>query len=87
MRRLYGLPEEKNIREDLLAVLTTTRTGDEKVRSKIPEDLRTPTLDDTVQLLEQVTFAKDTNTSIEKLRQGSAVAAVVKRNSKTLYQK
>ena len=68
-------------------MLITTGIRDEKVRSKILEDLRTPTLDDTVKLIEQMTFAKDTNARIEKRREDSKVAAVGKRNSKTLYQK
>ena len=58
-----------------------------KIRSKILEDLRTQTLDDTVKLIEQMTFAKDTNARIEKRREDSKIAAVGKRNSKTLYQK
>ena len=67
LRRLYDLAEaEEMTGEDLLTVLITTGIRDEKVRSKILEDLRTPTLDDTVKLIEQMTFAKDTNARIEK---------------------
>ena len=88
MRRLYDLAEaEEMTGEDLLTVLINTGIRDEKVRSKILEDLRTPTLDDTVKLIEQMTFARETNARIEKRREDSKVAAVGKRNSKTLYQK
>ena len=88
LRRLYDLAEaEEMTGEDLLTVLITTGIRDEKIRSKILEDLRTPTLDDTVKLIEQMTFAKDTNARIEKRREDSKVAAVGKRNAKTLYQK
>ena len=88
LRRLYDLAEaEEMTGEDLLTVLITTGIRDEKVRSKILEDLRTPTLDDTVKLIEQMTFAKDTNTWIEKQREDSKVAAIGKKSSTTLYQK
>ena len=88
LRRLYDLAEAEDMTgEDLLTVLITTGIRDEKVRSKILEDLRTPTLDDTVKLIEQMTFAKDTNARIEKRREDSKIAAIGKRNSKTLYQK
>ena len=88
LRRLYDLAEaEEMTGEGLLTMLITTGIRDEKVRSKILEDLRTPTLDDTVKLIEQMTFAKDTNARIEKRREDSKVAAVGKRNTKTLYQK
>ena len=88
LRRLYDLAEaEEMTGEDLLTVLITTGIRDEKVTSKILEDLRTPTLDDTVKLIEKMTFAKDTNARIEKRREDSKVAAVGKRNTKTLYQK
>ena len=50
--------------DDLLTVLITTGVREDKVRSKILEDLRTPTLDDTVKLIEQMVYAKDTNARI-----------------------
>ena len=88
LRRLYDLAEaEEMTGEDLLTVLITTGIRDEKVRSKILEDLKTPTLDDTVKLIEQMTFARDTNARIERRREDSKIAAIGKRNSKTLYQK
>ena len=62
--------------EDLLTVLITTGIRDEKVRSKIFEDLRTPTLGDKVKLIEQMVYAKDTNAGIEKRREDSKVAAI-----------
>ena len=62
--------------DDLLTVLITIVIRDEKVRSKIFEDLRTPTLDDTVKLIEQMVYAKDTNARIEKRREDSKVSAI-----------
>lgn len=55
--------------EGLLAVLLTMGIRNEKVKTKLLEDLRTLTLDDTVQLIEQMVFAKDTNAQIEKRRE------------------
>ena len=67
--RLYNLAEAEDMSgDDLLTVLITTGVRDDKVRSKILEDLRTPTLDDTVKLIEQMVYAKDTNVRIEKKR-------------------
>ena len=54
--------------------------------SKILKDLGTPPVEDTVKLTEQITFAKDTNAWIEKRKEDPRVAAVGKKNSKTLYQ-
>ena len=56
------------------------------------EDLRTPTLDETVKLIEQMVYAKDTNARIEKRREDSKVSAINKtgtgkKPAKTLYQK
>ena len=51
--------------DDLLTALITTRVRDDKVRSKILEDLSTPTLDGTVKLIEQTVYAKDTNARIK----------------------
>ena len=51
---------------DLLTVLITTGIRDVRVRTKILQDLRTPTLDDNVKLIEQMVYAKDTNARIEK---------------------
>ena len=46
LRRLYDLAEAEEMNgEDLLTVLITTGIRDERARSKIFEDLRTPTLD------------------------------------------
>ena len=77
--------------DDLLTVLITTGVRDDKVRSKILEDLRTPTLDDTVKLIEQMVYAKDTNARIEKRREDTKVSAINsssgKRPTKTSYQK
>ena len=53
LRRLYDLAEADGMTgDDLLTALITTGIRDEKVRSKIFEDLKTPTLDDTVKLIE-----------------------------------
>ena len=77
LRRLYDLAEATEMTgDDFLTVLITTGIRDEKVRSKIFEDLRTPTLDDTVKLIEQMVYAKDTNARIEKRREDSKVAAI-----------
>ena len=40
-----------------------------------------------MKLIEQMTFAKDTNARIEKRREDSNVATLGKKSSKTLYQK
>ena len=64
--------------DDLLTVLITTGVREEKVRSKILEDLRTTTLDDTVKLIKQMVYAKDTNARIEKRREDSKVASINK---------
>ena len=62
LRRLYDLAEaEEMTGEDLLTVLITTGVRDEKVRSKILEDLTTPTQYETVKLIKQMVYAKDTN--------------------------
>ena len=79
-------------REDLLTVLITTGIKEEKFRSKVFEDLRTPTLDDTVKLIEQMVYAKDTNARIEKRREDSKIAAINTSGThkipcKTSYQK
>ena len=53
LRRLYDLAEAEGMSgNDLMTVLITTGVREEKVRSKILEDLRTPTLDETVKLIE-----------------------------------
>ena len=77
---------------DLMTVLITTGVREEKVRSKILEDLRTPTLDETVKLIEQMVYAKDTNARIEKRCEDSKVASINKfgfnkKPTKTLYKK
>ena len=77
---------------DLLTLLITTGIRDEKVRSKILEDLKTPTLDETVKLIEQMAYAKDSNARIEKRREDSKVSSINKISSgkkptKTVYQK
>ena len=93
LRRLYDLAEADDMSgDDLLTVLITTGIRDEKVRSKIFEDFRTPTLDETVKLIEQMVHAKDTNARIEKRREDSKVAGIGsyssnKKPSKTSYQK
>ena len=82
LRRRYDLAEAEDMNgDDLLTVLITTEVRDEKVRSKILEDLRTPTLDDTVKLIEQMVYAKDTNARIERRREDSKIAAVSGANS------
>ena len=69
LRRLNDLAETDGMSgDDLLTVLITTGIRDEKVRSKIFEDYRTPTLDDTVKLIQQMVHSKDTNARIEKRR-------------------
>ena len=55
---------------------TSMKIHDEKVRSKIFEDLRTPKLEDTVRLIEQMVYDKDTNARIEMRREDSKVAAI-----------
>ena len=53
LRKLYDSAEAKDMTgDDLLTVLITTGIREEKVRSKILEELRTPTLDDTIKLIE-----------------------------------
>ena len=65
LRRLYDLAEANDMNgDDLLTVIITTGLRDDKVRSKIFEDLRTPTLDDTVKLIEEMVYAKDTSAEI-----------------------
>ena len=87
LRRLYDLAEANNMNsDDLLTVIITTGLRDDKVRSKIFEDLRTPTLDATVKLIEQMVYAKDTSAEIEKRSEESKVAAIVGA-MKTGYQK
>ena len=63
--------------DDLLTVLITTGIREEKVRSKILEDLRTPTLEETVKLIEQMVYARDTNARIEKRRDDSKVSVSI----------
>ena len=93
LRRLFDLAEAKDMEgEDLLIVLITTGVRDEKVRSEILEYYRNPTLDETVKLIEQMVYAKDTNTKIAERREDSKVSAIAnpqisKRSSKTTYQK
>ena len=73
LRRLYDLAEAQEMSgDDLLTVLITTGVREEKVRSKIFEDLRTPTLDDTVKLIEQMVYAKDT-TRINRRQKDSKI--------------
>lgn len=55
--------------DDLLTVLITTGIRDEKVRAKMLEDLRTPTLEETVKLIEKKVYAKTTSAQIEKRRE------------------
>ena len=67
LRRLYDLAEPKDIEgDDLLKVLTTTGIRDEKVRSKILDDYKNPTLNETAKLIEQLVYAKDSNARIKK---------------------
>ena len=77
LRRLYDLAEAQEMSgDDLLTVLITTGVREEKVRSKIFEDLRTPTLDDTVKLIEQMVYAKDTTARIDRRREDSKINAI-----------
>ena len=93
LRRLYDLAEANYMKgEDLLTLLILTGIRDEKVRSKILENQKTPILDDTIKLIEQMVYAKDTNARIEKRREDANVNAInnsksIKRPTKTLYQK
>ena len=93
LRRLYDLAEAEGMTgDDLLKVLITIGIRDEKVRSKILEDLGPPTLDETVKMIEQMLYASDTNARIEKSRGESKVSSITKSGSgkmptKTLYQK
>ena len=74
LRRFFDLAEAKDIEgEDLFSVLITTGVCDEKVRSKILEDYRNPTLDETVKLIEQMVYAKDTTTRMSKRIQDSKI--------------
>ena len=84
---MHNLAEKEEITvENLLPVLITAVIRDENLRLKILEDLRTPTFDDTVKLIEQRTFNKNTNARIEKRRQDSNVAALSTKNSETICQ-
>lgn len=93
LRRLYDLAEAEGMSgDDVLTVLITTGIRDEKARSKIFEDLKTQTLDDTVKLIERMVYAKDTNARIEKRKEDSKIAAINSignrnRPSKISYQK
>ena len=91
IRRLYDLAEAEEMKgEDLMTVLITTGVKEERVRSKILEDLKTPTLDETIKLIEQMMYAKETNARIEKRREDSKINAISnsgKRPVKTSYQK
>ena len=90
---MFDLAKAKDIDgEDLLTVLITTGIRDEKVRSKILEDYRNPTLDETAKLIEQMVYAKDTNARVAERRMDSKISAITnpqtsKRPSKTRYQK
>ena len=78
LRRLYDLSEAEGMTgDDLLTVLITTGVKDEKVRSKILEDLKTPTLDETVKLIEQMVYAKDTNVRINVLVFGQNIYCIL----------
>ena len=63
--------------DDLLTALITTRVRDDKVRSKILEDLSTPTLDGTVKLIEQTVYAKDTNARIKNRREDRKILQLI----------
>lgn len=52
--------------DNALTVLITIGIRDEKVGSKILEDFRASTLDETVKVIEQMVYTKDTNARIEK---------------------
>lgn len=67
--------------EDILTVLVITGVGEDKVRSKILEDLRTPTLDETVKLIEQMVHAKDTIARVRKMLEDSMVESINQRDS------
>ena len=72
IRRLYDLAEAQEMSgEDLMTVLITTGVKEERVRSKILEDLKTPTLDETIKLIEQMMYAEETNARIEKRQEYS----------------
>ena len=62
--------------DNLMPVLVTTGVREEKVRSEIVEVLRTQTIDETVKLIEQMVYDKDTNGRIEKKREDSKVASI-----------
>ena len=73
-----------------MTVLITTGVKEERVRSKILEDLKTPPLHETIKLIEQMMYAKETNARIEKRREDSKINAISnsgKRPVKTSYQK
>ena len=55
--------------EDLMTVLITNGVKEERVRSKILEDQKTPILDETIKLIEQMMYTKETNARIEKRRE------------------
>ena len=93
LRKLYDIADGDDIkRNDLMTVLITTGNRDETLRSKILEDLRNSTLDDTVKLIGKMVYAKDTNARIEKRREDSKIALISngssnRKPSKTSYQK
>ena len=62
-------------------VLITTGVKDERVKSKILDDLKTPTLDETVKLVEQMNHVKGTNARIEKRDHESKVSSINKSGS------
>ena len=65
IRRLYDLAEAEEMSgEDLMTVLITTGVKEEHVSSKILEDLKPPNLDETIKLIEQMMYVKETNAKI-----------------------
>ena len=89
LRKFYDLAEAKDMTgDDLLTVLITTGIREEKVRSKILEELSPPTLDDTIKLIAQMVHARDTNASIAKRREDSKVSSYYhpNLNRSTWYQ-
>lgn len=77
---------------DQITDLIATVVRKEKIRSKILEDLETPTLDETVQLIEQMVYAKETNARFENRHDDSKVSftnkfGAGKKPTNTLYHK
>lgn len=76
---MYDLGEADDVAgEDLLTDLITTSLRDEKVRSNILKDLSTPTLDQTMKLIERMVYFKDTNEMIRNKYKNAKASSINK---------